>query len=104
MVEYVVPYLAYGQEQYTINYGAARESLTQSTPVLSPSADLTASNITYNISILDLTPNTVYYFQLHSTNVYRMTSSAIVSFRTLEAGKLVHCTARVTSKSVHVPM
>jgi hypothetical protein len=86
-VEWVIPYLAYAQEQYTISYSTTRESLTQSSPVLSSSTDITASNITYDISIQDLTPNTVYYFQLLSTNMYGMTSSSIMMFRTLEAGK-----------------
>lgn len=88
-VQWLVPYLAYTQEQYTVNYGTARQLLDQSSQVLSSSTDLSAANTTYAISIADLTPNTVYYYQLLSVNSYGRTLSAIMTFTTSEAGNVL---------------
>lgn len=85
-VQWVTPYLAYTQEQYTVNYGTTIDSLTLSTPVLSSGTVPSAFNVTYDIAMQDLTPNTVYYFQLHSMNTYGQTTSTIMTFTTAEAG------------------
>ena len=85
-VQWVIPYLAYTPEQYNINYGTARDSLDQSSPILASSTNISASNMTYSISIQELTPNRVYYFQLRSMNTYGVTTSAIMTLRTLESG------------------
>lgn len=92
-VQWVTPYLAYTQEQYTVNYGTTIDSLTLSTPVLSSGTVPSAFNVTYDIAMQDLTPNTVYYFQLHSMNTYGQTTSTIMTFTTAEAGKelISHC-------------
>lgn len=86
-VQWVTPYLAYTQEQYSVKYGTARESLNQSSAVLSSASDISASNSTYSIPIQDLTPNTFYYIQLHSMNTYGEITSSIMTFTTAEAGK-----------------
>ncbi len=85
-VQWATPYLAYTQEQYNVNYGTARDSLDQTSPTLSSTTDISASNITYDMPLQDLAPNTAYYFQLHSMNTYETTTSGIMAFTTLEAG------------------
>ena len=87
-LQWVTPYLAYTQEQYTINFGTTRDSLSQSSPVLSSTTDISASNVTYDISIQDLSPNTVYYFQIRIMNSYGETTTGIMTFTTSEAGKI----------------
>ena len=86
-VQWVIPYLAYTPEQYTIYYGTVREMLNLRSPSLNSIADISASNITYEISLQALTPNTVYYYQLHSMNTYVETTTAVMMFMTSEAGK-----------------
>lgn len=86
-VQWMVSYIAYTQEQYSVNYGITRESLDQLSLVVSSSTDTSAANITYDVAVQDLTPNTVYFFQLRSMNTYESTLSAIMTFTTLEAGK-----------------
>lgn len=86
-VQWVIPHLTYTQEQYNVSYGTTRGLLDQSSVVMSSSADISASNITYDLSIQDLMPNSVYYFQLRSTNTQGTTTSIIMTFTTLEAGK-----------------
>ena len=86
-VQWVVPYLAYGQEQYNMSYGTARGSLSQSRLVSGNEVDVSALNITYNTSLEDLAPNTAYYIQIRSTNAIGDTLSETLEFTTLEAGK-----------------
>lgn len=87
IVQWVVPYLAYTPEQYTIYYGTTRERLDLRSPSLSSNIDISASNTTYEIPLQALTPNTVYYYQLHSVNTYAETTTAVLMFVTSEAGK-----------------
>lgn len=88
-VEWVMPYLAYTQEQYTVNYGTSSGSLDQSSIAISSTSDVSAANLTYSVSIQDLTPNTVYYFQLSSMNTRGAIVSSVMTFTTSEAGKLL---------------
>lgn len=88
-VQWVTPYLAYTPEQYVVSYGTMRESLNQRSPVLSSITDIAASNLTYDVFIPDLSPNTEYFYQVHSTNTYTTTASVIMNFTTLEAGKFI---------------
>lgn len=86
-IEWVTSYLAYTQEQYRLSYGTDMESLDETSLGLSSSPDISASNVTYNIPIRGLIPNTVYYYQLRSENTYDTTLSGVMNFTTLEAGK-----------------
>ena len=89
IVQWVVPYLNYTQEQYIVIYGISREILNLSSLTVASSTDISASNITYNTSMRGLIPNTAYYFQLRSINSFGTTLSEIMIFTTLEAGKLL---------------
>ena len=86
IVQWVVPYLSYTPEQYTINYGTARETLDQRSATLSSTTDISATNTTYRISLQGLAPNTIYFFQLHSVNTHGETTAAVMMFMTSEAG------------------
>jgi hypothetical protein len=86
-VQWVIPHLAYTPELYTIYYGTVRERLNLRSPSLNSIADISATNTTYDISLQALTPNTVYYYQLHSVNTYAETTTAVMMFMTSEAGK-----------------
>ena len=85
-VQWVIPHLSYTPEQYTINYGTARETLDQRSAVLSSRADISLSNTTYQLTLQGLAPNTNYFFQLRSMNSYGETTTEIMTFMTSEAG------------------
>lgn len=85
-VQWVVPYLAYTPEQYTVYYGTARERLNLRTTSMNSNTDISVSNTTYEISLQALTPNTVYYYQLHSENTHAETTTVVMMFMTSEAG------------------
>lgn len=86
IVQWVVAYLAYTQEHYEVSYGPARERLNQSRLVVNSETNSSTSNITYSVSFQDLIPNSVYFFQLRSTNTQGETLSNIMMLTTLEAG------------------
>ena len=85
-VQWVVPYLAYTREQYEVSYGTARSTLDQSMLVVDSETNSSASNITYSVFFQDLTPNSVYFFQVRSTNTQGEILSNILALTTLEAG------------------
>lgn len=85
-VLWVVPYLSYTPEQYTIYYGTTMDTLDLTSSVVSSTTDISATNTTYTISLKELTPNTVYFFQLHSVNTYGGTTTAVMTFTTSESG------------------
>ena len=87
IVQWLVPYLAYTQEQYNVSYGIARDTLNQSRLVMNLEPSLSASNITYSVPLQDLIPNSVYFFQIRSTNMQGVTLSNIMTLITLETGK-----------------
>lgn len=88
-VQWLVPYLAYTQEQYNVRYGTARDALDQSMLIMNSEHNISASNITYSVSLQDLTPNIVYFFRIHSTNTQGETLSNIMTLTTLEAGMYI---------------
>lgn len=67
-------------------FGTDRETLDIRSPTLSSSADISALNITYALTLQGLVPNTVYFFQLQSVNTYGATTTPVMMFVTLEAG------------------
>ena len=85
-VQWLIPYISYTPEHYTIDFGTAREMLHLRSPTLSSSTDISALNITYALTLQALVPNTVYFFQLQSVNTYGETTTPVMMFATLEAG------------------
>ena len=85
-VQWVVPYLAYTPEQYTIRYGLDRELLDHMSTTIHSTQDISAKNKTYENSLHELAPNKVYYFEIHSENTFGETTTALMMLTTLEAG------------------
>ena len=85
-VQWLIPYISYTPEQYTIDFGTARETLGLRSSTLSSTTDISALNITYALTLQGLPPNTVYFFQLRSVNTYGATTTPVMLFATLEAG------------------
>ena len=87
-VQWVVPYLSYTPEQYIVLYGTAEAMLDQTSTTLDSTTDITSLNVTYQVVIEGLVPNTLYHFQLRSTNTIGETTAAVMTFMTSEAGTL----------------
>ena len=87
-VLWVVNQFAYTPEQYTVNYGTTMESLAITSTTVNSITDFSATNITSNVTLFGLTPNTLYYYQVRSTNSYGDSMTNIFTFTTLETGIL----------------
>lgn len=85
-VQWVVSYLAYTPERYLVLYGTSNASLDRTSDVVLSTADLAASNETYNISVNGLEPNRKYYFKVYSSNTFDSVETAVMTFKTAESG------------------
>ena len=84
-----VPVLAYTQETYNISYGLTRLSLNNSLLIPGSRVDDATANMTHEAVISNLTPNSLYYYQLQSINSRGTISSNTMNFLTIEAGKII---------------
>lgn len=84
----MIPRLAYTPERYSVHYGTTRE-LNQRSLILDSIMDIAALNLSYDVLLPDLSPNTRYFYQLYSTNTYGTTTSVVTMFTTMEAGKFL---------------
>ena len=84
-----IPYLTYTPEQYVVIYHSS-DGVTQMSPdsLISPK-DFTATNEDYNITLTDLLPNTLYYYQIRSTNSYGTNVSVERNFTSIETGLVI---------------
>jgi len=85
-VQWVVSYLAYTPERYLVLYGTSNASLDRTSDVVLSTADLAASNETYNISVTGLEPNKQYHFKVYSSNTFGSVETALMTFTTAESG------------------
>ena len=85
-IQWVVPYLAYTPEEYTIRYSLNRESLNFMSDTVCSTQDISANNQSYENTLHDLAPNKVYYFIIHSENTFAEITTSLMMFMTLEAG------------------
>ena len=88
---WLVPYLTYTPEQYIISYGIERDSLDLMSTTVHSTQDISAGNKTYENTLYDLTPNTVYYFKIHSENTFGETVTSMMILTTSEAGIAYYC-------------
>ena len=89
-VQWVVPYLAYTPEEYTIHYGLDRESLDFASSTVYSTQDISAKNQSYENSLHDLAPNTMYYFMIHSENTFGEAMTPLMMLTTSEAGYIIY--------------
>ena len=85
-IQWVVTYLAYTPEEYTIHYGLDRESLDFTSTTVHSALDISAKNRSYENSLHDLATNKLYYFKIHSENTFGKTMTSLMMLTTSEAG------------------
>ena len=83
-IQWTVTSIAYTPEQYIILYGLNESSLTQESDIVNGTMDFNSINDTYSVTITELDFNTVYYYQVRSTNTEGSTNSDVVMFQTPE--------------------
>ena len=88
-IQWTVSSIAYTPEQYIVLYGLTESSLTQESDMVNSTMDFNSINDTYSVKITGLDYNTVYYYQVRSTNTEGSTNSDVVMFQTTKKRKCV---------------
>ena len=76
-VQWLIPDVAYTPENYTVVYGEFPSQLTSSSDVVLGSDDVRDVNQMYSATLLDLEPNTTYYYQVVASNSIGTNSSDV---------------------------
>lgn len=100
-LQWVVPYIAYDQEFYTVRYSINTSLFNQATAQVSGVSDLSQNNTVLTVQLTGLTHNTTYYYQVISSNSHGSTESAVASFLTVPLRELI---IHVLHGYIHVPL
>jgi hypothetical protein len=84
IITWIVPYIEYTSEQYTISYGENPVALDRSTTPVPSYSDTTLVNQTYTVALTGLDTVTTYYFLIESENSELSASTEIMEFTTTE--------------------
>ena len=87
IITWIVPYIEYTSEQYTIFYGETPVALDGSTTPVPSYSDTTLVNQTYTVALTGLDAVTTYYFLIESENSELFARTEIMEFTTTEAGE-----------------
>ena len=85
-INWIVTGTIYTPESYYIMYGLSNDTLDQISDAIGGTANLTAMNVPYSVTITSLRPFTQYYYRIDARNSFTTTESAIQNFQTTEAG------------------
>ena len=86
-ISWVVPAIAYTRETYYVNYGTSADSLDGASIMVQGAADLQATGTSYSITLTELSPLTLYYYQVVARNSEETTSTSTSSFYTSANGE-----------------
>ena len=79
-VSWTVPMIAFTPETYSVKYGTERGNLeSSSNPGVHSGTDFSAVNLPFSVTVTGLTPQTVYYYQLVTSNSIGNRASEIQS-------------------------
>ena len=85
-INWLVTATAYTPESYFIVYGLSNDTLDLRSDAIGGTANLTATNVAYSVTITGLRPFTRYYYRIDAHNSFTTTESAIQTLQTTEAG------------------
>ena len=89
-IRIIVPSITYTRETYYILYnGQERDTDLAQSNTVSGTADITAINSSYSITLSGLEEDTTYNYTVSASNCIGNTTTAAMSFRTLSTGEFV---------------
>ena len=86
IITWIIPYIEFTSELYTVFYGESQETLDQSTAPIPSYSDITLENQTYTVTLSGLRAVTIYYFLVQSENSELSANTDIYQFTTTEDG------------------
>ena len=90
IISWMVPSIAFDQENYTVQYGTEIAMLSTTSRVVQGNDNLFALNDLFSINITGLTPFTRYYYTIVAINSINSTSTMVMNFTTDETGVSVY--------------
>ena len=78
-VSWTVPMIAFTPETYRVKYGTERDNLESSSSPVQSGTNFSAVNLPFSVTVTGLTPQTVYYYQLVTSNSIDNRASEIQS-------------------------
>ena len=88
-IYWTVTSIAFTPETYVVHYGTSMDRLDSMSDV-NTSTNFTAQNYKFSIQLNGLTPNTMYFYVVHSTNSNGTVFSQIANFTTESRGMLLY--------------
>lgn len=89
-INWIVPELTYGRENYTVWLGTTVDDINISAGTVTSTSDLTATDQLYSLTISSLTPGSQYYFMVVSRNLFTSSTSATLNSPTLILGMYIY--------------
>ena len=86
-VSWIVPTIAFTPETYVVHYGTNMDTLGNRSDAITGLINFTATNYEFSITLTALTPNTVYFYRINSTNSLGSDVSQIANFTTQIEGR-----------------
>ena len=87
-VYWTVPTIAFTPETYVVHYGTNKDTLdSMSDPVTG--MNFTTENNEFSITLPDLAPNTLYFYQVNSSNKNGSSFSQVANFTTEGQGNTI---------------
>ena len=83
-VQWLVRSLSYGPEAYTVLYRAAGADTYLGSEVVTSGADITLTNFSLSVELMDLNVSTEYEYLLEVNNTVNITSSPVQTFTTTD--------------------
>ena len=69
--------IAFTPETYSVKYGTKRDNLESTGSLVQSGTDFSAMNLPFSVTITGLTPQTVYYYQLVTSNSHGNDASVV---------------------------
>ena len=94
-ISWTIPQVSYTPENYTVLFGTSMDELNMTSSVVNTNnidnlLFITATNVSYNVTIQGLSINIMYYYRVQSVNTIDKNYSSISSFINLESGKITY--------------
>ena len=92
-IYWTIPQVSYTPENYTVLFGTSTNELNMISSVVNTNnidnlLFITATNVSYNVTIQGLSINIMYYYRVQSVNIIDKNYSSISSFTPSESGTI----------------
>ena len=89
-ISWIVTTIAFTPETYVVHYGTSMDMLSNMSDPITGLSNFTTMSYTFSITLTALTPNTMYFYRINSTNSKGSCFSQIANFTTEIKGRSLY--------------